>query len=252
MKLQHRLEIYPIIFVLWTVFGVAITFSIGTALKHFSYVIPTISATGEFPPENGIFTFVVTISAFFFLIISTIRFKQIVDARKDYHIVIRVLNFIGYLAAVLVIIGILIVGCFDLADRQTLAVHNTGAFLVYGPGFFYYVIQTIIGLFVKPMRWWRWTILVSRIALLCLGALLLFLYCVSWGVYRHFRSNATSLLASNQMSNSTNSTSHTPRILHNLAQWFMVASFYALALTLIPEFYRIELIFRIQNRKRKK
>ena len=246
MKLLHRLEIYPIIFVTWTVLGFAITFTIGTVLKHFSSVIPAISRTGEFPPENGIFTFVVTISAFLFLIISTIRFEQIVDARKDHHLVIRILNFLGYLAAILVIIGILLVGSFDLADRETLAVHNIGAFLVYVPGFFYYVIQAIIGPFVKPMRWWRWAILIARIALLLLGALMFILFLVSWLIYRNFSSNITTAY---QFSNPTNSSRQTSLSLHNLTQWLMVGSFYALAFTFIPEFSTIELIFKVQNRK---
>ena len=253
MKLEHRLEVYPIIFFLWTLLGVAITFSIGTALKHFSSVIPAISATGEFPPENGIFTFVVTISAFLFLIISTIKFKQIVDAGKDYHIVIRILNSLAYLAALLIIIGILLVGCFDLADRQTIAVHNTGAFLLYAAGFFYYVIQSVIGPFVKPMRWWMLAILVSRVILLSIGALMFLLYCVSWGIYRNLRINTTSLMVTYQTSATApaNSTNSIVFNLHNSTQWLMVASFYVLALTLIPDFYTIELVFRVQNRKPK-
>ncbi|KAI6650531.1 DNA damage-regulated autophagy modulator protein 2-like [Oopsacas minuta] len=254
MKLQHRLEIYPILFVVWTVLGVATTYTIGAALNHYPALIPAISHTGEFPPENGIFTIVVTISAFLFLIICTIRFKQIFDEREDHYLSIRILNFIGYLVAITVVIGMLLVGSFDVSDRETITVHFIGAFFVYVPGFIYYVIQTIIGPVFKSLNRWRWVVLMVRIVLLFMGGILLFLYLFFLFTYRIFVNNSTNIMIPTQMNISTTSAAPTTVAypLFNYAtgsQWFMVASFYALALTLIPEFYMIEMVFTIRNRK---
>ena len=243
-KVWERLEVYPILFVVWTALGVLTTYTIGAVLNHFAAFIPAISRTGAFPPENGIFTIVVTISAFLFLTITTIRFKQIFDEGERHHMSIRVLNFIGYLMAIVVVIGMLLVGAFDVSDRETLWVHFIGAFLVYAPGFLYYVIQTVIGPSIKWLHWGRWIVLVIRVILLITGGILLLLYVTFLLLFRRYVNNSTD-------TNSINISSFVENPLHNYAtgtQWIMVTSFYALALTMIPEFYSIKLVVTVRRR----
>ena len=243
-RLQHRLEVYPILFVVWTALGVLTTYTIGAILNHLAAFIPAISHTGAFPPENGIFTIVVTISALLFLITTTIRFKHIFDEGERHHMSIRVLNFIGYLLGIIVVIGMLLVGAFDVSDKETLWVHYIGAFLVYAPGFLYYVIQTVIGPSIKWLHWGRWIVLVIRIILLITGSILLLLYITFLLLFRRYVNNSTDI-------NSMNVSTLVENPLHNYAtgtQWVMVTSFYALALTLIPEFYSIKLVVTVRRR----
>lgn len=252
MKLRHPLELYPIAFVVWTLLGILTTYAIGAKLEHFRAFIPAISQTGGLPPEKGIFTFVVTISGILFLIVTTIRFKQVLENRDSYRIFITILNVVGYVISLIVIFGMFLVGCFGITERQTIAIHVFGAFLVYFPGYLYYLVQLIIAPFLIPKNRWRWVVFGFRLALLILGAMLLIIHVTSLLEHYFTRDNN---------STDTNTTAYHPSTApptptqwnsqNNLitgSQWFMVAGFYALALTLVPEFYYLEATFTVRNR----
>lgn len=229
MKFRFPVEIFPITATITMIGGLLTTYGLTVGLNHTQAAVPYISQTGETPPENGIFTMVLVLTATQLIIISTIRFKQIWDntAKKGCgNITIHVVNIIGYCVSYISGLGMLLVGSYTFSDSMT--GHILGADVAFLFAILYFMLQTILSPFVEPkfrIKWIRWVILCIRIGMLVFSLVMLVLYLfISGG------------------GNTNNPTAAVSPV----AQWLLMSVLFALFLTLIPEFYSLDVHFNVQ------
>ena len=230
MKYRFPVEIFPIVATIWMIGGLLTTYGLTEGLNHTQRAVPYISNTGENPPESGIFTMVLALTAVQLILISTIRFKQIWDntgKKGSGNITIHIVNIIGYCVSYISGLGMLLVGSYTGYDSLT--THILGANLAFLFGILYFILLTILSPFVKPkfkIKWLRWVILCIRIGMLLFSIVMLGLYLF--------------------ISGGGNTNNSPIAVISPVAQWLLMSVLFALFLTLIPEFHSLDVHFNVQ------
>ncbi|KAI6661531.1 putative membrane protein [Oopsacas minuta] len=224
MTIRFPIEIFPLAMVFFPIIGLITTYGISVGLNHTIPVVPFISNTGNFPPESGIFTIVLSCTAFLILLVISIQFKHIWDNTEKKgacSIIIHIINVLSYCAGLISVLGSLMVGSYTSADSRL--GHELGADLTLVFGIVYFMLQTPIAPFVEPkLKIIRWIILVIRIALIVFSLAMLLVYLIPTG-------------------NLTVST---------VAQWFLVSTLFVMFGTFLPEFHALDVQFKVGIKKK--
>ena len=237
MKLYLPVEIFPIVMVVFTIVGLLTTYGISVGLNHTIPVVPFISNTGVLPPENGIFTIVLSCSAFLMVVNISIRFKQVLDntgKRGVWKKIIHIVNFISLGIGFIAVVGMLTIASYTSTDSSL--GHVLGADVAILFGILYFIFQTPIGLFTKPKLRIRWIQLVIRVVMILSSFVLLGLYMTSSG---GVPLNSTDAITTVDMPRNAFS------FISPVAQWLLVSTLYALFATFIPDFHFLEIQFKV-------
>ena len=239
MKIRFPVGILPLIATAFMIGGLLTTYGLTVGLNHTQAAVPFISDTGVTPPENGIFTIVLVCSAFQFILISTIRFKQIWDnimKNSCYNIAINIINIIAYCISYVSGVGLILVGSYTSND--TLVVHLLGAVLGFVFVILYFAVQTGLSIFVEPQLKLRWVLLSIRVAMLLFSLGLLVLYLSYYGI------------DSGIGQDSIPTTDNAFTVISPIAQWLLIFVIFGLFLTLIPEFHSLDVHIRVLIKRR--
>ena len=229
MKYRFPVEIFPIIATIYIIGGLLTTYGLTVGLNHTQRAVPFISNTGETPPESGIFTMVLALTAVQLILISTIRFKQIWDNTEKKgcgNITIHIVNIVAYCVSYISSLGMLLVGSYT--GFESPVAHILGADLTFIFGILYFILQTTLSPFVEPkfkFKWIRWVILSIRIGMIVFSVVMIVLY----------------LSISGGNTNNDPIASVSP-----VAQWLLMSVLFALFLTLVPEFHYLDVNFSVQ------
>ena len=208
-------------------------------MNHTQAAVPFISDTGVIPPENGIFTIVMVCTAIQFILISTIRFKQIWDnteKKSCYNITIHITNIIAYCISYIAGFGLILVGSYTSQDD--IVAHYLGGFLNALLSILYFMLQTGLSFAVEPKLKLRWVVLSMRIVMLLFSLTMFVLYLAYFGID----------IVSRQ--NSVLNTDNPFKVISPVAEWLLLSVVNVLFLTLIPELHALDVHFRVLIRDR--
>ncbi|XP_045175798.2 DNA damage-regulated autophagy modulator protein 2-like isoform X4 [Mercenaria mercenaria] len=141
--LETRHHWLPVIIAVYLPLSFVITYSIAVGNKHVEPGFPYISDTGTRSPESCVFGQLLNIGAVLAGIIIYTRYRQSLyhfeNSTRKY---LLHLNTAAFITGLLTIFGVSLVGNFQ--ETNILVVHLLGAFLAFGVGFVYMILQTII------------------------------------------------------------------------------------------------------------
>lgn len=134
----------PIALAIFLPVSFIITYSIAVANGHVQAAFPYISDTGTHPPESCVFGQLMNIGAFTALCIVYIRYRHVTILYGDQPSMKNVIRFnmAAFVLGIVITMGVSIVGNFQ--ETNVIVVHLIGAFMAFGVGFFYILLQTII------------------------------------------------------------------------------------------------------------
>ncbi|KAL4224879.1 hypothetical protein ACF0H5_015575 [Mactra antiquata] len=134
----------PVFIALYLPISFIITYSIAVANDHVEPGFPYISDTGTKSPESCVFGQLLNIGAVIAGIIVYVRYRHIHTHFVTMHGrngIIK-LNQAAFVCGMMTNLGVSLVGNFQ--ETNIISVHLFGAFLAFGIGFVYMILQTII------------------------------------------------------------------------------------------------------------
>ncbi|KAJ3628553.1 hypothetical protein MTP99_015852 [Tenebrio molitor] len=142
MDLKFRLHFLPIFTALWLLCTFIISYLVAVFNNHVYEFFPYISDTGAYPPESCIFGEMLNIAAVFMLITMYVRYKvvELIDHKNIKKC--KTLNNWSTLFGALSCLGISLVANFQ--ETSEINVHFVGAFLAFGVGAIYCLIQAYL------------------------------------------------------------------------------------------------------------
>ncbi|CAL8104997.1 unnamed protein product [Orchesella dallaii] len=221
--------IFPITF--------ATTYFTAVKLDHINAFFAYISDTGTFAPEMCIFGLGLSIAMVFVGGVAYIRFMQIEEylrqKGREENGKMKIWNKVGLFFGLLAALGACVVGAFQ--ETSVLSVHIIGAFMAFGGGSIFLIIQ---GFFTKAMapQFGSKSLAYLRIFL---GVSCLILFIISYST------GATSL----KYFTGDKAVKWEPhhggwglRVTSTVTEWVMAALFDLYFLTFVPEFKRITFV----------
>ncbi|CAM1302014.1 Uncharacterised protein g3132 [Pycnogonum litorale] len=146
--MSSRVGLLPIILGVSTTVTMVLVFIISVATGHVTPYMPYISETGAYLPESGIFTFLMTLSAFVGFHFMFVRYKLVEELNKAGKKTLSVLNHVTVGSGILSLLGLLIVVAYPVTTVPI--AHYVGAFVFFYIGIAYCILQTIITYMLYP------------------------------------------------------------------------------------------------------
>jgi len=234
------LGLYLLPLTVFILFPLVFAASYFTALKHghinafFAYI----SDTGTNSPEMCIFGLGLSLAMLFVGAVSYVRYKQVGEflrtkAGSGGQGLTKILNKIGLFFGLLAAFGTTVVGAFQ--ETSVLGIHILGAFMAFGGGSIFLIIQGILTLRMTPtfssksLGWLR--------VFLGTSCLILFVVCISAGMasFKHFTGEDSLRWEAHEGG-------WTLRVISTVSEWIMAALFDLYFLTFVMEFKRISFV----------
>ncbi|KAM3838668.1 DNA damage-regulated autophagy modulator protein 2 isoform 2-T6 [Vipera latastei] len=178
---QQGLSFLPSALVICLSSAFVFSYVVGVFLHHVDPLVPYISDTGAIPPERCLFGIMLCFASFLGIATAYVRYKQVSALNPEESKLLR-LNKAGLVLGIVSCFGICIVANFQ--KNSVFVMHSFGAFLAFGIGTIYILVQTIISYKMQPqihgkdIFWIRFTMLlwcsvsivmaISTLILLCL------------------------------------------------------------------------------------
>ncbi|XP_078695422.1 DNA damage-regulated autophagy modulator protein 1-like isoform X2 [Branchiostoma floridae x Branchiostoma belcheri] len=168
---SHPCCVLPIVVGVGTIIMFFVCYVIAVNNNHTVRNFPFISDTGVYPPESGIFTMALNLSAFGGLVLMYLRYCYISQCDGPAK-----LNKFTLGCGVLVCLGLMMVGAFQWATM--LYPHMVGAVMAFALGIVYIWLDTIISYKLRPLSTGVWAfrirLLVSTLATVSGGVMFVF------------------------------------------------------------------------------
>ncbi|GAB1608179.1 DNA damage-regulated autophagy modulator protein 2-like, partial [Argonauta hians] len=231
MGLLLGLELLPIALVVVTFLTFITTYLISVSNGHVTPYLPYISDTGAKSPESCIFGQFLTVSTVIAFFTLYIRFKLIQSLVSVDGVRIHFVNKISFGFGLLAAIGMSIVGNFQ--ESNVLVVHVIGAFMVFGIGSVYEILQTIISYMMYPMYNGK-TIIIIRLVLCIFSVIFFIMTFTAAGI-------AGNEYKGDPLKWKPELEGFAYHILSTSSEWLLSISFLAYFLTYINEFRKIKI-----------
>ncbi|XP_026579755.1 DNA damage-regulated autophagy modulator protein 2-like [Pseudonaja textilis] len=159
---QQGLSFLPSALVILISAACVFPYIIGVLLHHVDPLLPYISDLGTTPPERSLFGITFCFTSMFCIATVYVRYKQVSALNPEEPKLLR-LNKAGLAFGMVSCLGIFIIANFQ--KNVIYVIHAVGAFLVFGIGIIYFLVQTIISYKMQPqihgkdIFWIRFTIL---------------------------------------------------------------------------------------------
>ncbi|XP_007428749.1 DNA damage-regulated autophagy modulator protein 2 isoform X1 [Python bivittatus] len=159
---QQGLSFLPSALVICSSASFVFPYVIGVLLYHVDPLVPYISDTGAMPPERCLFGIMLSFVSFLGMATMYVRYKQVSALNPEEPKMLR-LNKAGLVIGMVSCLGICIIANFQ--KNVIRFMHSLGAFLTFGIGIIYILVQTIISYKMQPqihgkdIFWIRLTIL---------------------------------------------------------------------------------------------
>lgn len=234
---QQGLSILPSALVIWMSASLIFSYISAVLLHHVDTLGPYVSDTLSVPPESCIFGMMINISALLGIATIYVQYKQVLYLNPEESIVLK-LNKAGVVLGMVCCFGLCIAANFQKSNM--IAVHSTGACLVFVTGIFYILLQTILSYKLPPRNK-----VVFRVRLLIL----------LWGI-----ASIVSMFISSVMLYSVrcgmdfvqkmhwdpNDKGYRLHITSTISEWSFAFSFVSFFLTYIRDFQKINLYVVVQ------
>ncbi|XP_015673792.1 DNA damage-regulated autophagy modulator protein 2 [Protobothrops mucrosquamatus] len=159
---QQGLSFFPSALVICSSASLVFPYVIGIFLHHVDPLVPYISDAGAMPPERCFFGIMLCFASFLAFATIYVRYKQVSALNPEEPKMLR-LNKAGLVLGMVSSSGICIIANFQ--KNAVYFIHIFGAFLTFGIGVIYILVQTIISYKMQPqihgkdIFWIRFTIL---------------------------------------------------------------------------------------------
>ncbi|OZC10833.1 hypothetical protein X798_02256 [Onchocerca flexuosa] len=112
-------------------------------------VFPYISYSGDHRPESCIFSMMLNLCSFLIMLIIYLRYSLVVELNRDSDRLLKRMNTFACAIGMLGGVGMFIVANFQ--ETAVITVHLTGAFLCFGCGCFYMLLQFCLTIYMYPL-----------------------------------------------------------------------------------------------------
>ncbi|XP_034270075.1 DNA damage-regulated autophagy modulator protein 2 isoform X2 [Pantherophis guttatus] len=159
---QQGLSFLPSSLVICSSAAFVFPYVVGVFLHHIDTLVPYISDLGTTPPERCLFGIMLCFVSFLGIATIYVRYKQVSALNPEEPKMLR-LNKAGLVIGMVSCFGICIIANFQ--KTTVFFIHTFGAFLTFGIGVIYILVQTIISYKMQPqihgkdIFWIRFTIL---------------------------------------------------------------------------------------------
>ncbi|KAM3727059.1 DNA damage-regulated autophagy modulator protein [Dirofilaria immitis] len=112
-------------------------------------VFPYISYSGDHRPESCIFSMMLNLCSFLIMLIIYLRYSLVVELNRDSDHLLKRLNIFAFVIGMVGGVGMFVVANFQ--ETAVITVHLTGAFLCFGCGCFYMLLQFCLTIYMYPL-----------------------------------------------------------------------------------------------------
>ncbi|XP_034270069.1 DNA damage-regulated autophagy modulator protein 2 isoform X1 [Pantherophis guttatus] len=230
---QQGLSFLPSSLVICSSAAFVFPYVVGVFLHHIDTLVPYISDLGTTPPERCLFGIMLCFVSFLGIATIYVRYKQVSALNPEEPKMLR-LNKAGLVIGMVSCFGICIIANFQ--KTTVFFIHTFGAFLTFGIGVIYILVQTIISYKMQPqihgkdIFWIRFTILlwcaVSIMSMAISSFILLSLSGIDSLQRQHWNPQEKG---------------YTFHIITTVSEWSLAFTFVSFFLTFIRDFQKISL-----------
>ncbi|KAL7985434.1 hypothetical protein Chor_004004 [Crotalus horridus] len=237
MWFQQGLSFFPSALVICSSASLVFPYVIGVLLHHVDLLVPYISDAGAMPPERCLFGIMLCFASLLGIATIYVRYKQVSALNPEEPKMLR-LNKAGLVLGMVSSSGICIVANFQ--KNAVYSVHIFGAFLTFGIGVSYILVQTIISYKMQPqihgkdIFWIRFTIL-----LWCTVSMASSILCVAISTFILLRLSGIDSLWRQHWN--PQEKGYTVHIIATVSEWSLAFTFLSFFLTFIRDFQKISL-----------
>jgi len=234
---QRGMAYLPLTLIIWT-YITFITSYIWSVLRgDVDALFPYISDTGARRPESCLFGQMLNITACISFATLYVRYAQVSgyidDIRIENSYLVDKLNKAGLFLAFIICLGMSLVANFQ--ETSVLQVHVIGAFMTFGGGTIYEIIQCIITNKMHPEINGR-GVFIARLVIACFSAIFFISVSVTSGLLKTFISDEIV-----HVHWKPTDPGYQVHLVSTFSEWLLAASFLSFFFTYIKEFQLIDL-----------
>uniref|UniRef100_A0A183CBA9 DNA damage-regulated autophagy modulator protein 2 n=1 Tax=Globodera pallida TaxID=36090 RepID=A0A183CBA9_GLOPA len=139
----------PVFFAICFVTMLGCTYAVSVWRGDIDPVFPYISASGDARPESCIFSMMLSVCSFFSVLLIILRYSLVVELNRSSDLKLKAVNRLAFYVGISSGVGMFIVANFQ--ETAVVQVHLFGAFLCFGSGCVYMLLQSWVTYRMSPL-----------------------------------------------------------------------------------------------------
>uniref|UniRef100_A0A915PM41 CWH43-like N-terminal domain-containing protein n=1 Tax=Setaria digitata TaxID=48799 RepID=A0A915PM41_9BILA len=234
----------PVIFAMLFTLMLSASYIVAVWQGDVDPVFPYISSSGDHRPESCFFSMMLNLCSFMIMLIIYLRYSLVVELNRGSDHLLKRLNVFTFVVGMLGGVGMFFVANFQ--ESAVITVHLTSAFVCFGCGCFYMLLQSCLAFYMYPLyNNRRIGFIRSAIAL---SATLSFVTVIAFGVAasNEFHKHFPDLPTPRPWSRKTNQPGYNLHCVSAIAEWCLAVFNVLFILSFSRDFEKLRVELSVQ------